>query len=50
MVDGFWGRAQTLYDMKLYTQSIADCEKALSIKGDFRPAHLLMKRINKLIF
>ena len=49
-MESFWGRAQTFYEMKLYTQAIADCEKVLSIRSDFAPAQLLIKRINKLLF
>jgi len=49
-IDGFWGRAQTLYEMKLYTQALSDCEKVLDIQSDFAPAQSLVKRLNKLIF
>jgi len=44
-LDGYWGRAQTFHQMKLYTRALADCEKVLAIETDFQPAQALIRRI-----
>lgn len=48
--EGYWGRAQTRFDMKFFTQSLADCEKVLGIQPGFLPAQELIKRIGRQIF
>lgn len=48
--DACWGRAQTCYEMKLFSQSLSDCEKVLGIQPGFQPAQDLLKRISRQIF
>lgn len=49
-LDGFWGRAQTCFEMKLYSRALADCQKALALQADFVPAQNLEKTIRRQMF
>jgi GTP pyrophosphokinase len=49
-LDGFWGRAQTCFEMKLYSRALADCQKVLALQSDFTPAEDLEKTIRRQIF
>ncbi len=48
--EGFWGRAQTCFEMKLYSRAITDCQKVIYLQGDFTPARELEKTIRRMIF
>ncbi len=48
--EGYWGRAQTCYEMKLYTQALSDCRKTLELRGDFTPAIELEKIVRRQLF
>jgi len=49
-LDGFWGRAQTGFEMKLYSRALADCQKVLTLQTDFTPAEDLEKAIRRQMF
>ena len=49
-LDGFWGRAQTCFEMKLFSRALADCQKALTLQADFTPAEDLEKTIHRMMF
>ena len=49
-LDGYWGRAQTCFEMKLFSRALADCRTALDLQGDFQPAQDLLKTIHREIF
>ena len=49
-LDGYFGRAQTYYEMRLLTRAIADCEHVLQIESCHRPARELVKCIRREIF
>lgn len=49
-LDGFWGRAQTCFEMKLYSRALTDCQKVLSLQTDFSPAVNLERTIRRMIF
>jgi putative GTP pyrophosphokinase len=48
--ESFWGRAQTCYEMQLYSRALQDCEKVLSLQNDFSPAQELKKIIQGQMF
>ena len=48
--EGYWGRAQTCYEMKLFTQALSDCRKTLELRNDFAPATELEKIILRQLF
>lgn len=48
--EGYWGRAQTCFEMQLYSRVLSDCEKVLSLQADFSPAKALEKNIRRQIF
>ncbi len=48
--EGFWGRAQTYYEMELYTKALDDCQKCLQRKADFTPAQELAKIVHSQLF
>ena len=47
---GYFGRAQTYYEMRLLTRALADCEQVLQIEPCNRPARELVKFIRREIF
>ncbi len=49
-LDGFWGRAQTCFEMKLFSRALNDCRIALSLQDDFLPAQELEKTIQRGMF
>lgn len=49
-LDGFWGRAQTCFEMKLYSRALTDCRKALVLQADFTPAKDLEKTVHRMMF
>ena len=49
-IDGYWGRAQTCYEMKLYSRALNDCHKVLARQEDFAPAQELEKALRRKIF
>jgi len=49
-LDGFWGRAQTCFEMKLFSRALADCQRALALQADFTPAEDLEKTIRRMMF
>ncbi len=49
-LDGFWGRAQTCFEMKLFTRALGDCQKALDLQADFVPAQELQKTVRRQMF
>jgi putative GTP pyrophosphokinase len=48
--EGFWGRAQTYFEMKLYSQALKDCFKVCALNHDFQPAVELKKVIHQQLF
>ncbi len=48
--EGYWGRAQTCYEMKLYSRALDDCRSTLQRKADFTPAQDLEKVLHRLLF
>jgi putative GTP pyrophosphokinase len=48
--DGFWGRAQTCFEMQLFSRALNDCQTVLSLQSDFLPAQELQKSIHRVIF
>lgn len=50
LLDGFWGRAQTCFEMQLYSRALSDCQKVLSLQVDFVPAQELEKAIRRQMF
>jgi len=48
--EGHWGRAQTCYEMELYSRALSDCEKVLALQADFSPAKELEKTIRRHMF
>ncbi len=48
--DGYWGRAQTCYEMKLFSRALSDCRKTIELRGDFTPALELEKTIQRQLF
>ena len=49
-LDGFWGRAQTCFEMKLYSRALTDCQKVLALQTDFTPAQNLEKTLRRQMF
>ncbi|HEY5672179.1 MAG TPA: tetratricopeptide repeat protein [Malonomonas sp.] len=49
-LDGFWGRAQTCFEMKLFSRALSDCRVVLGLQADFRPALELQKAIHREVF
>jgi putative GTP pyrophosphokinase len=49
-LDGFWGRAQTCFEMKLYSRALTDCQKVLDVQADFSPAEDLERIIRRMMF
>ena len=48
--EGYWGRAQTCYEMKLFSRALNDCHKVIERKADFVPAQELEKVLRLQIF
>lgn len=48
--EGFWGRAQTCFEMQFYSRALRDCEKVLNLQSDFSPAQELKKIIQRQMF
>ncbi len=48
--EGFWGRAQTYYEMQLATKALDDCQKCLQRRADFTPAQELAKILLSTLF
>ncbi len=48
--EGFWGRAQTYYEMQLFTKALDDCQKCLQRCADFKPAQELAKILHSQLF
>ena len=48
--EGYWGRAQTCYEMKLYSRALNDCRKAIERNNSFSPAQELEKAIRQQLF
>lgn len=48
--EGYWGRAQTCYEMKFYSRALNDCQKVLERQHDFVPAQDLEKALRRKIF
>ena len=49
-LDGFWGRAQTCFEMKLFSRALSDCRVVLGLQADFRTALELQKTIHSEVF
>lgn len=49
-LDGFWGRAQTCFEMKLYSRALTDCQNVLAVQADFSPAEDLERIIRRMMF
>lgn len=45
--EGYFGRAQTYYEMKLFSLAAADCEQALALEPGFFSAEDLMRLIRR---
>jgi tetratricopeptide (TPR) repeat protein len=45
--DGYFGRAQTYYDMQEYERALQDCERALGIHSGYQPARELIKILQR---
>ncbi|MCK4502013.1 MAG: hypothetical protein KAU22_03195, partial [Desulfuromonadales bacterium] len=48
--EGYWGRAQTCYEMKLFSHALSDCRKTIELRVDFTPATELAKTIQRQLF
>ncbi len=48
--EGYWGRAQTCFEMKLYSRALSDCRKTIERNPDFKPAHELEKTLLRKLF
>ncbi len=48
--EGYWGRAQTCFEMKLLSRALSDCRKTLERKSDFTPALELEKTLRRQLF
>lgn len=48
--EGYWGRAQTCFEMKLYSRALDDCHRARERDADFAPARELEKAIRSRMF
>ncbi|MCD6188290.1 MAG: hypothetical protein J7K09_08995 [Desulfuromusa sp.] len=48
--EGYWGRAQTCFEMKLLSRALNDCRKTLERKIDFTPALELEKTLHRQLF
>lgn len=48
--EGYWGRAQTCFEMKLLSRALSDCHKTLERKADFTPALELEKTLRRQLF
>ncbi len=48
--EGYWGRAQTCFEMKLYSRALSDCRKTLERKPDFSPAQELERTLLRKLF
>lgn len=49
-VDGWWGRAQTSFELKLFTRAIEDCRRVLALSAGHAQASALLKAIHRSIF
>ncbi|HKJ05553.1 MAG TPA: tetratricopeptide repeat protein [Geopsychrobacteraceae bacterium] len=49
-IDGYWGRAQTCYEMKLFSRALEDCEQILNLQPEFRPAIEFLKAVQRATF
>ncbi len=49
-IEGFWGRAQTCFEMKFFSRALADCQTLLNLQADFSPAQELEKAIRRQMF
>lgn len=48
--EGYWGRAQTCFEMKLVSRALSDCYKTIERKADFIPALELEKTLRRQLF
>ncbi len=48
--EGYWGRAQTCYEMQFYSRALNDCREVLSRQADFGPAQDLEKALRRKMF
>jgi len=48
--EGYWGRAQTYFEMKLYSQALNDCRSTLERNANFAPARELEQAIRQQLF
>ncbi|SEA40576.1 putative GTP pyrophosphokinase [Desulfuromusa kysingii] len=48
--EGYWGRAQTCFEMKLFSRALNDCHKTIERKADFTPALELEKALRRQLF
>lgn len=48
--EGYWGRAQTCFEMKLYSRALDDCRKARERDAEFVPAQELERAIRSRMF
>jgi len=48
--ESYWGRAQTCFEMQLYSKALSDCENVLSLQEEFIPAKELEKTIRRQMF
>ena len=48
--EGYWGRAQTCFEMKLLSRALSDCHKTIERKADFTPALELEKTLRRQLF
>lgn len=49
-MDGYWGRAQTCYEMKLFSRALSDCHQVISRQADFTAAQEFEKNLRRQIF
>ncbi len=49
-LDAYWGRAQTCYELQMYSRALSDCERILALQEDFTPAQELAKAIQRKLF
>jgi len=48
--EGYFGRAQTFYEIQLFSKALVDCEKTLELQPDFPPAQQLIQLIHRGVF
>ncbi|MFK5927754.1 MAG: tetratricopeptide repeat protein [Desulfuromusa sp.] len=48
--EGYWGRAQTCFEMKLLSRALSDCHRTIERKAGFTPALELERTLRRQLF